>query len=328
MNQVVYIASPESHQIHVWSMNEAGELTLLQTVTTPGQVQPMVLSHDKKHLYIGVRPNFRVITYQIEDKGTLRLKAETAIPSTPVHLSLDNTGKYLFVPSYHQHNLAVLPINQEGVPQTAIQVIEGLRNPHSSHVDADNQQLWVPCLGEDHIRLFDLHDDGHLTEASADQISSAKGAGPRHLAFHPQHKVIYCVNELDSTINVYHKFTRYRQVQHINVYPEGRESQRWAADIHITPDGRHLYASERSDSYISHFRVSDDGRELTLEGIYPTEAQPRGFNLDATGRFLISSGQKSDSISVSEIDPITGKLTQIGRYPVGKGPMWVTVLAR
>ncbi len=66
---------PESQQIHVWSMNEVGELTLLQTVKTPGQVQPMVLSHDKKHLYIGVRPNFRVVTYEIEE-GLLRLSGD------------------------------------------------------------------------------------------------------------------------------------------------------------------------------------------------------------------------------------------------------------
>lgn len=325
MDQVVYIASPESHQIHVWSMNEVGELTLIQTVTTPGQVQPMVLSHDKKHLYIGVRPNFRVVTYEVEDKGTLRLKAETSIPGTPVHLSLDNSGRYLFVPSYHQGNLSVLPINSDGVPNSAIQVIEGLRNPHSSHVDAENQQLWVPCLGEDHIRLFDLHANGYLTEATADQITTAAQSGPRHLAFHPTEKVIYCLNELDSTINVYHKFTRYREMQNIAIYPKGNKSERWAADIHVTPNGRHLYASERSESYISHYLISDDGRELTLAARYPTEAHPRGFNIDGTGRFLISSGQKSDHISVSEIDSITGKLTQVGRYAVGKGPMWVLI---
>ena len=54
MDQVVYVASPESQQIHVWAMNQTGELSLLQTVSTPGQVQPMVVSHDKKQLYIGV----------------------------------------------------------------------------------------------------------------------------------------------------------------------------------------------------------------------------------------------------------------------------------
>ena len=328
MKQVVYVASPESHQIHVWSMNCEGELSLCQTVDVSGQPQPMVLSHDGKYLYVGVRPNFRVITYQIEDNGSLVLKAETAIPGTPVHLSFDQSGRFLFVPSYHQNNLSVLSVDQQGIPSTAIQVIEGLKNPHSSHVDSDNKQLWVPCLGEDHIRLFNLAEDGRLTEASADQIVTQSGAGPRHLAFHPTHKVIYCVNELDSTVNVYHNFTRYREMQSVKLYPADFNSTPWASDIHITPDGRHLYVSERSESFISHFIVSDDGMFLTLAETYPTEKQPRGFNLDHSGRFLISSGQKSDHISVSRIDGISGKLAEIGRYPVGKGPMWVTILQK
>lgn len=325
MKQIVYVASPESQQIHVWSLNCAGELSLLQTLDVPGQPQPMLASEDGKYLYVGVRPNFRVLTYLIEPQGTLNLVAQTSIPGTPVHLSLDNSGRFMFVPSYHQHNLAVLPI-QQGIPGAPIQVIEGLKNPHSSHVDSDNQQLWVPCLGEDHIRLFDLNAEGRLKEASADRITTKAGAGPRHLAFHPSKKVIYCINELDATLNVYHQFTRYREMQNINVYPAGFNSTPWAADVHITPNGRHLYACERSDSIMSHFLVSDDGMHLTLAGVYPTETQPRGFNLDTEGRFLISCGQKSNHVSVARIDQITGELTELGRYPVGKGSMWVTVV--
>ena len=125
MDQVVYVASPESQQIHVWAMNQTGEFSLLQTVSTPGQVQPMVVSHDKKQLYIGVGPHLSVVTYDIEPQGTLRFKAQTSVPGKPVHLSLDNSGKFLFVPSYHQHNLAVLPIGCDGVAGAPIQVIEG-----------------------------------------------------------------------------------------------------------------------------------------------------------------------------------------------------------
>ncbi|SVK54606.1 6-phosphogluconolactonase [Acinetobacter baumannii] len=65
-----------------------------------------------------------------------------------------------------------------------------------------------------------------------------------------------------------------------------------------------------------------------MVGYYPTEAQPRGFNIDHSGRFVISSGQKSDHIAVHEIDQASGQLTMLARYPVGKGPMWVSVLAK
>lgn len=74
MKQTVYTASPESQQIHVWSLNHDGSLTLTQVVDVPGQVQPMVVSPDKRYLYVGVRPEFRVLAYRIApDDGALTL---------------------------------------------------------------------------------------------------------------------------------------------------------------------------------------------------------------------------------------------------------------
>lgn len=102
---------------------------------------------------------------------------------------------------------------------------------------------------------------------------------------------------------------------------------RWAADIHLTPQGNFLYVSERSASILAIFRVSDDGSKITLVGHQITEEQPRGFNLDHSGRFVIAAGQKSNHIAVYKIDPTCGELTILARYPVGSGPMWVSVLA-
>lgn len=328
MEQVVYIASPESHQIHVFSLNSAGEMDLKQVVEVPGQVQPMVASADGQYLYVGVRPNFSIITFKIVDDGKLEQKAITSVPGTPVHLCLDKTGQFLFVPSYHQGNLAVLPI-KEGIASSPIQVVEGLNKPHSSNIDWNNKQLIVPCLGEDHIRFFNLSSDGYLTEARAEELTTAPDAGPRHVAFHPNGNVFYCVNELDATVNVYRRMgDKYRLMQTADIVHEKFNSTRWASDIHITPDGRFLYISERSESFICCMAISDDGNNLQPVDYYPTQTQPRGFSIDNIGKYLISSGQKSDAVSVSHIDKYTGKLTPLAQYPVGKGPMWVTVVAK
>ncbi|MFS3726346.1 6-phosphogluconolactonase [Proteus mirabilis] len=329
MKQVVYVASPESHQIHAYTLNSAGEMHLLQVVEVAGQVQPMVASADGKHLYVGIRPHFSVVTFEIAPDGQLEQKAITAIPSAPVHLCLDKTERFLFVPSYHQGNLAVLPINQQGIAQAPIQLIEGLNKPHSSNIDWHNKQLIVPCLGEDHIRLFNLSEEGHLSEARSEELTTAINAGPRHLAFNPNGEVFYCLNELDATINVYRRMgDLYRLMQTIDIVPETFNSTRWAADIHITPDGRFLYASERSESLISVMAVSEAGDHLQPVGHYTTQTQPRGFNLDNTGNYLISCGQKSDFVSVSRIDRQTGALTELACYPIGKGAMWVTVVTK
>ena len=102
---------------------------------------------------------------------------------------------------------------------------------------------------------------------------------------------------------------------------------RWAEDIHITPDGRHLNACDRTASLIIVFSVSEEGSVLAIEGFQPTETQPRGFNVDHSGKFLIAAGQKSHHIALYEITGEQGLLTEKSRYAVGQGPMWVVVNA-
>ncbi|WP_445494270.1 6-phosphogluconolactonase [Photorhabdus sp. SF281] len=327
MKQVVYTASPNSCQIHVWDLNNEGELSLIQAVDVPGEVQPMVVSPDRKHLYVGVRPQFSIVTYQINSDGTLVQQGISPIPGSPTHIATDRQGRFLFSVSYSYNNLSVNPIDDQGIAGAPVQIIEGLQAPHSANIDWDNRQLLVPCLKGDHIRIFEMTEEGYLTEKRAEEVATAAGAGPRHMAFHPNHQVIYCINELDSTVDVYRKWEKYRIIQTIDSLPEDLAGIRWSADIHITPDGRHLYTCERTASLISHFVISPDGFNLTLAGYYKTETQPRGFAIDHNGKYLIASGQKSDHISVSAIDKYTGKLTELARYPVGKAPMWVTVLA-
>ncbi|MGP1923499.1 MAG: 6-phosphogluconolactonase [Arsenophonus sp. NEOnobi-MAG3] len=323
MKQAVYVASPENKQIHVWSMDEKGKLTLLQKLTLTGEVHPMQISRDGRHLYVGIRPDFAIITYLISAEGKLKQQAITAIPAIPTHIELDKLGRWLFIPSYHQGNLMVLPVDQEGIAQSTIQIIDNLKHPHSSGVSFDNLRLFVPCLGEDYIRIFLINKNGYLTEDVTQRIKTNKGAGPRHLAFLPNQNAFYCLNELDATINVYSAFEPYQQRQNYNILPTGLECKPWAADIHITPNGRHLYASERSASIIRHFEVIAEGLKLLPMMAYTTETQPRGFNIDQSGNFLLAAGQKSNYIAVYKIDTITGVLQALDRYPVSKGPMWI-----
>ena len=104
-------------------------------------------------------------------------------------------------------------------------------------------------------------------------------------------------------------------------------SVHWASDLRLTPNGRFLYAAERTSSTLAHFRVDPASGKLTYLGSTPTEKQPRGFNIDPTGRFVVVSGEQSDTISSYAIDAETGALKPIGRYPTGKGANWVEIVA-
>ncbi|MFI8415450.1 6-phosphogluconolactonase [Serratia sp. NPDC078593] len=331
MKQIVYVASPESQQIHVWQLDNLGALTLLQTVDVPGQVQPMAIHPDKTHLYVGVRPAFGVVSYRIGTDGQLQQAGMAPLPGSPTHLSTDLQGRYVFSVSYSGNCATISPIGHDGVVTAPLQQLDGLTAPHSANIDPTNQLVLIPCLKEDRVRLFTLNQAGELAPHRQADVSTAAGAGPRHMAFHHNDQYAYLVNELDSTVDVLaigENGQKYTTVQTIDAMPAGFDDTRWAADIHITPNGRFLYISDRTASILSAFAVSQDGSTLSVIGHYPTEQQPRGFNIDHSGRFIISAGQKSDHVAVHEIDQESGKLTMLARYPVGKGPMWVSVLAR
>lgn len=330
MKQVVYTASPESHQIHAWSLAGDGALTLLQVIDAPGQVQPMVVSPDKRFLYIGVRPDFRIVTYRIDGEGKLQEAGQAPLPGSPTHISTDREGRFIFVGSYNDACVSVSPVGHDGLPGAPVQVIDGMAGCHSANIDLANRVLYVPALKQDRICLFDLQEDGTLQPHKQAQVTTVEGAGPRHMVFHPNQQYAYCINELDSTVDVWQLNNAHgdvERVQSLDMMPAGFSDTRWAADIHLTPDGRHLYSCDRTASILTAFSVSEDGGLLTLEGHQPTETQPRGFNIDHTGQYLVSAGQKSHHIEVYNIAGEQGLLTPLARYAVGQGPMWVVIHA-
>ena len=112
-----------------------------------------------------------------------------------------------------------------------------------------------------------------------------------------------------------------------NQAPRNTDNDIWAADLHLTPNGRFLYASERTTSTIGAFRVDSANGKLTYLGSTPTEKQPRGFNVDPSGRFIVAAGEKSDMLAVFSIEAESGALKPIGRYPTGKGANWVEIVS-
>lgn len=326
MKQVVYTASPESHQIHAWQLNDDGALTLLQVVDAPGQVQPMVVSPDKAFLYVGVRPDFRVVAYLIDAEGKLKEAGHAPLPGSPTHISTDRNGRFIFVGSYNDACVSVSPIAANGLPGAPLEVVKGLEGCHSANIDLSNNTLFVPALKQDRICLFTLGEDGKLTPRPQAEVSTTPGAGPRHMVFHPNQRYAYCVNELDSSVDVWDiSASEVQKVQSLDMMPEGFSGTRWAADIHITPDGRHLYSCDRTASILTVFSISADGATLTIEGYQPTETQPRGFNIDRSGQYLVAAGQKSHHIEVYKITSDRGLLQPLARYAVGQGPMWVVI---
>lgn len=330
MQQVVYVANPVSGLIHVFRLTEAG-LVPLQQVQTGGEVQPLVISPDRRWLYAGVRPDFAVQSYPIAADGRLGTPTSAPLFGSASHTCTDGSGRLFFAASYAFDHASVSTMDEAGRVQAPHQRIDGLMAAHSVTLLANEQggeELLVACLKDDAIRRFALNEQDQLEPHPLGDIHTAAGAGPRHLALHPSNGDLYCLNELDCTLNRYHREPdgRIHECQSLDMQPAGFEGRRWGADLHLTPDGRFLYTCERTSSLLALFGVDERDGTLTLLAHFPTESCPRGFAIDHGGRHLVVSGQESREIALHRIDPETGHLTLVSRHEVGKGAMWVRIL--
>ena len=335
----VYVGNSDSQDVTVLELKSNGDLTPVETTAVhspakPGGSLPLAVSPDKKRLYVGLRNEpYSVVTFAIDAKtGKLKLVGPGPLADSMAYIATDRSGKFLLSASYGGNKVTVNPIRADGVVQAAAQIMPTQPNAHCIMPDPTNHFVLHTSLGGDLVyqEKFDAK-TGKLTPNDPPSVSIKAKAGARHLVFSPNKKFVYLVNELDASIYVFpwdaRTGTLKKEVQVTTALPKGFDGKPWAADIHVTPDGKFLYASERTTSTLAAFSVDAKTGMLTSIDSYPTEKQPRAFNIDPTGRYLLSVGQLSDSMTSYAIDKSTGKLTKLKQYPMGKNPNWVEVVS-
>ncbi len=333
MTTCVYVSNADSGDISVLRMDAAsGALTPLRSATVSGAAGPMAISPDRRFLYVARRTApTAVLGFAIDARsGELAPLGEAELPASMAYIATDRTGRHLFSASYGGHLLCVGGIASNGVPQPVQQVVPTEPNAHAVLVDPSNRFVLATSLGGDIVmqQRFDTT-NGRLSANTPPAVHVRKGAGPRHLVFHPGGRFVYLLNELDASIDVF-AFDPDQgllvPLQTITSLPAGMSGAPWAADIHVTPDGRFLYSSERRSSSLAAFRVDAATGQLSLIGHVPTESQPRGFNIDPRGRFLLAVGQLSHRLSRYSIDADSGALNKLNDFAVGQGPHWIQII--
>ena len=340
----VYISNGGDGNIDVMKLNpETGDLTMVEKVPAAPNVMHMALSPDHRFLYASVRSEpFSVISYSINSEtGKLTQLSKESLPDNMVYISVDNTGRFLLSVSYTGAKIVVNPIESNGLVQAEpIQIIPTDPKPHSILLDQSNRFVYVPHLGNDQIKQFLFNaSTGIITPNDPDVVYTKDGSGPRHFVFSPNNKFIYVSNELDGTVYSYemnNKTGTLTEIQRISVFPpptmntelssDSQDTSIKIADIHITPDGKWLYVSERATNTITAFSVDDNTGNLAYIGSYDTEEIPRGFNIDPNGNFVIVAGQKSDHVAVHAINPETGELKLLDRFESGNEPNWIEIV--
>jgi 6-phosphogluconolactonase len=350
----VYVSNGEDGDIAVMQLApETGDLKLIEKVAAGPNVKHMALSPDHRFLYASIRSEpFSVITYLINSEtGNLTQLSKESLPDNMVYISVDQTSRYFLSVSSTNAKIAVNPISLNGFVQSEpVQVISTGPNPHSILVDRSNQFVYVPHLGNDQIKQF-LFDEstGVLTPNDPAVVYTKDGSGPRHFDFSPNNMYLYVSTETDGMVYSYkvdNKTGVLTEIQRISATPptlslepsptapedglpemeDPEVSNSGVADIHITPDGKWLYVSERAQSTIAAFAVDRHAGNLTYIGNYDTENTPRGFDIDPRGNFVIAAGQESGHVSVHAINQETGELKFLDRYESGKDPNWIEIV--
>jgi 6-phosphogluconolactonase len=346
----VYVSNAEDGDIGMYTLQSDGSLQPGARFQAGKMVMPMTVSADKRFLVAAVRSKpYSAHTYSI-DRGTgaLKLVGGGPLAESFPYIHLVRSGRFLLGASYGAHLVSVNPVGADGRVGEPTQVIPTARNAHAIITDRTGRFVFVPHLGTDQVFQF-LFDEksGRLTANTPPLVQLKAGTGPRHLITSPDNRFVYLLNELTATVTTLAlngKTGLLTEVSSVSALPpdsklvpggprgpaapkRDRDNDIWASDLHVTPNGRYLYAAERTTSSIGAFSVETATGKLTYLGSTPTEKQPRGFRIDPTGRFLIAAGEKSDTLSTYSIDPANGALKPIGKYPTGKGSNWVEIVS-
>ena len=351
----VYVSNAEDGDIGMYTLQADGSLEPGQRFKANKLVMPMVVSPDKRFLIAAVRSKpFQAYSYSIDkSSGALNLVGTGTLAESYPYIALDRSGRFLLGASYGANQVGVNPVGADGRVGEPLQVILTARNAHSIRTDNTNRFVFVPHLGTDQVFQF-LFDQksGRLTANTPPVLQLKQGTGPRHLIVSSDNRFIYLLNELTgmvTTLSLDPNAGTLKELDSVsalppdtklvpgaprgavgtpgaNQAPRNTDNDIWASDLHLTPNGRFLYAAERTSSTLAAFRVDTTSGKLTYLGSTPTEKQPRGFNIDPTGRFVVVSGEQSDTISSYAIDAETGAPKPIGRYPTGKGANWVEIV--
>jgi 6-phosphogluconolactonase len=337
---VVYVSNAGNPEIGVFSMSrDSGDLTLIANVPVPDAGKPsptsmpMAVSPDHRFLYAALRSEpYTVASFAIDPAmGRLTHLANAPLADSMAYIVTDRSGRFLLSASYPGSKLAINPIDTQGQVQgQPTQIIPTKPKAHCILVDPTNRYCYATSLGGDIVVEwnFDAR-NGRLSPNSPDSIAVKPGNGPRHLRFHPNRPFLYLITETTARIAAFAidpKTGTLQEIEIVDTLPADSHPQPAAADLHITPDGRFIYGSERKSSTLAGFTIDEATGKLSLIGRWPTEKTPRGFNIDPRGRYLLAVGLDSNAMTVHRIDPPSGVLSVAYQYPMGKMPNWVEIV--
>ncbi|MBU8880460.1 lactonase family protein [Bacillus sp. FJAT-29790] len=332
-----------SEGIYTFTLDtETGKITDVRLAAKLDNPTYLTISKNNQFLYSVVKEGDAggIAAFEINaQNGTLKdLSSQVSKGAPPCHVSVDSKNSVIFSSNYHKGTVESFLVNHDiGLVQPPSSVIEHTgsgpderqEKPHTHYAGPtpDEKYVAVVDLGIDKIFTY-LVNEGVLTEKSS--LSVKPGSGPRHLVFHPNGKFAYVMTEFSSEVIVlnYHAVDgSFTQLQSISTLPEDFNDNNQGSAIHISSDGRFIYAGNRGHDSIAVFSVNQDSGKVSFVEHTSTEGNwPRDFVLDPTEKFLIASNQNSSNLVLFSRDGTTGKLTLLQSDVIVPDPVCVKFL--
>ena len=338
----------QSKGIYVYRMDSSsGELTFVweaKGILNPSYLE---LHPNQNFLYavnevqsFGGQEDGGVTALSIDPKsGALNLlHTYSSQGKDPCYISLEQTGRYALVANYTSGTVAMFPLDTDTRDLSpAAEVIqhsgssihpERQTAPHAHCIlpDPGNRFAIAVDLGLDKLLVYEMNLElGKLSEHN--EVNVHAGAGPRHLIFHPNGQYAYLINELNATLIGYRYHSAsgsFEELQTVPALPGDFAGENLCADVHITPDGKYLYASNRGHDSLACFFIDQATGLLTYRHHTATRGrEPRNFAIDPSGTFLLAANQNSHTIVTFRIDPQSGGLSSTGAETVVSMPVCV-----
>ncbi|WP_229201306.1 lactonase family protein [Arcticibacterium luteifluviistationis] len=317
----------ESEGIYMYKFNpETGDSKLVSVTKGLNNPSFLALSPNKKNVYaVSEIEGGSVISLALGDTTLTELNLASSGGVHPCHITVDKSGKWALVGNYSSGSLAVLPILADGSVGEPVQEIkhkgkgpdkDRQKGPHvhSVNVSPDNLNVFVPDLGIDKVMAYKLDQEtGVLTEGKSMSVSA--GSGPRHLTFHPNGKYAYVIQEMTGAVTAFNYTEEgLETIEEVSTLPEDFDGKNSSADIHISPDGKFLYASNRFVDTIAIFSIDQQTGKLTEVSHHSALGQmPRNFAISPSGKFILVANQETDNIVIFDRDEVTGKISPTGK---------------
>lgn len=306
---------------------ESGTLSNSHLLTDAKNPSFLTYDHRRRFVFAVNEGNEGMVSsfqWNHEQHSLNLISQQSSEGSSPCHLELNPEENLLAVANYGSGNISIYKVDDEGKIEANPTIFQhsgsGPVKPnqdgpraHCVKFDLNGKFLYAVDLGIDQIVTYSVN--GSKVGEQVSSVSMDPGDGPRHLIFHPNLDLAFAVNELGSSVvsmKLDHETGKLERVDKASTLPDDFAGKNYCADIHMTSNGKFLYASNRGHHSIAIFKVSDEGG-LERIGIEPIKGEwPRNFTLSPDEKYILVANQNSNNITVFQIDDQTGLMKYTG----------------